>query len=62
MNLARRADVVTLLTLVATGAWLASLVVRIVQPAWPGSAGIDAVMVLIVGYWFTGTSLRRGGS
>ncbi len=60
--IARRADVTTLLTLVAVGAWLASLVVRTVQPGWPGSSGIDAVMLLIVGYWFTGTTRRRGGS
>ena len=58
----RASDVPTALTLAVTGAWLASLIIRLYRPEWNAASGLDALMLLIVGYWFSVNSIRKNGN
>ena len=57
-----RQRVISWLTAVATVAWVGTLIARAVNPAFNAGAGADAVMLLVIGWWFTTASARLGGS
>ena len=48
-----------ILTLVVVGAWLASFVIRVFNPTFPAGAGVDAAMLLIIGWWFSAKAVKK---
>lgn len=52
--------VVTILTLVMVTLWVISAVVRI-WVAWPEARVLDAIMPIIIGYWFLSNSSKKNG-
>ena len=53
---------VTIFTLLMTGAWVVSFVVRVFDEKFVPPATVDAGMLLVLGYWFSTNALRRSGS
>lgn len=58
----RGTTAVNVLTFVAMLAWMGSLIARTVLPATlPAYSGVDAVVLLIVAWWFSSGAIRRNG-
>jgi len=51
--------VTTLLTLIVSGAWLASFIARLIMPAFTVGPGLDAGMLIILGYWFSASAISN---
>lgn len=54
---------ISILTVVVTTAWLASLVVRVIVPASAAAfASVDSGAVMVLGYYFVSRAVRKGGT
>lgn len=50
------------ITAAAIFLWIMSLIARTLMPAtMPAYTGLDAVVLLVVGYWFSSNAVHRNG-
>jgi hypothetical protein len=52
----------SILTMLVTITWTASFVVRIYIPTWTAGTALDTGMLLVLGYWFGTSALRKNGN
>ena len=57
-------DVPTRLAIIVSVAWMASLIFRFTHPDWATGTGVDALMAMIIAYYFSANAIRKmnGGS
>jgi len=54
-----RLNIQTVLTTVISLGWIASFIVRLSRPDWPPGPAVDAIMLVVVSYWFAAQAMRR---